>query len=75
MRSGASAACALRRPVASALRSSSDLNFEREQKRLWLLRAVPDAKGLYAFDHPQRFVSAATDPTRIAALRRLTAQN
>ena len=65
----------VQRPAASALRSSSDLNFERGQKGLWLLRAVPGAKGLYAFDHPQRFVSAATDPARIAALRRLTARN
>lgn len=62
----------VQRAAAGAPRSSSDLNFERGQKGLWLLRAKPDgAQGIYLVDHPHRFVSASGDPARIVALRRL----
>lgn len=62
----------VQRPGVGALRSSSDLNFERGQRGMWLLRAKPGgAQGIYLADHPQRFVSESGDPGRIAALKRL----
>lgn len=62
----------VQRPGAGALRSSSDLSFERGQSGLWLLRAKPGgAQGLYLVDTPQRFVSASSDGERIAVLKRL----
>lgn len=63
------------RPVATAPRSSSDLDFERGQKGLWLLRAKPGGtKAVFLADHPQRFVNAAQDSARIAALKALIAR-
>lgn len=62
----------VQRPATGGLRSSSDLNFERGQIGLWLLRAKPGGtQGIFLADHPQRFVSAGKDATRIAALKRL----
>lgn len=62
----------VQRPGAGALRSSSDLEFERGQSGLWLLRAKPGGgQGIYLVDSPQRFVSASRDAQRVAALRRL----
>lgn len=71
LKGGAAAGFVLvQRPAPGALRSSSDLSFERGQKGLWLLRAKPGgARAIYLVDHPQRFVSAASDAARIAALR------
>ncbi len=65
----------VQRPTTGSLRSSSELNFERGQKGLWLLRAKGGAtQGIYLADHPQRFVSANADPARITALRRVIAR-
>ena len=62
----------VQRRGAGALRSSSDLSFERGQRGLWLLRAKPGgAQGIYLADNPQRFVSESGDGGRIAALKRL----
>ena len=62
----------VQRPGAGALRSSSDLSFERGQRGLWLLRAKPGgAQGIYLADNPQRFVSESGDGGRIASLKRL----
>ena len=65
----------VQRPAATAPRSSSDLDFERGQKGLWLLRAKPGGtKAVFLADHPQRFVNAAQDSARIAALKALIAR-
>ena len=65
----------VQRPGSGAVRSSSDLNFERGQTGLWLLRAKSSGtQAIYLTDHPQRFVSASADPARIASLRRLIGQ-
>lgn len=62
----------VQRPGAGAPRSSSDLDFERGQRGLWLLRAKPGgAQGVYLVDTPQRFVSESGDGERIAVLKRL----
>ena len=62
----------VQRRGAGALRSSSDLSFERGQRGLWLLRAKPGgAQGIYLADNPQRFVSESGDGGRIASLKRL----
>ena len=58
-------------PAASLPRSSTDPDYRRGDRGLWLLRARPGSKGLYVIDHPQRFVPAADGEARIRQLRRL----
>jgi hypothetical protein len=60
-------------PANKALRSSSDPDYRRGDRGLWLLRARPNSKGLYLVDHPQRFVPAVGGENRIRQLRRLIA--
>jgi len=51
-----------------ALRKSDDIVFRADQAGLWYLRNLPD--GLYAADHPARFVPMDQAQDRIEALRR-----
>ncbi len=53
--------------------SGSDLRFERGDRGIWFLRALDpgDAEGLFAVDHPQRFLRDAPENAEaIAAIRR-----
>lgn len=51
-----------------ALRASDAIVFRPDQAGLWYLRARPD--GLYAADHPARFVPMDRAQDQIGALRR-----
>ena len=51
-----------------ALRASDDIVFQPDQTGLWYLRSLPD--GLYAADHPARFVPVDQAQDQIQALRR-----
>ena len=68
----ATARVLLAMPAPGALRSSSDIVHRVGDHGLWLLRRHPGgAADVYLADHPQRFVSMATEAARIEALRKL----
>lgn len=56
-------------PPAAAPVSSSDLRFRPGDRGLWFLKAAPEpeAAGIYAVDHPQRFLRDS--PGNAAALK------
>ena len=64
-------------PSPEGPRSSSDIVFKSGQKGLWFLSArSADDSGIYAIDHPRRFVDAARVGDRKDAIRAiLDAQN
>ena len=58
-------------PAPDAPQASDAITYGRGDRGLWLLRPWPGGAGLYAADHPQRFVREGRDAALVKTLREL----